>query len=67
MLKYVPTYLVTLYIQHSTLLGPIFCTKNEKIYFEENKFSKRFGECPFFYLHKKPNNFECHMMYKVTM
>ena len=43
-----------LYIQHLTLLGPFFCTKNEKIDFEENKFNERFGECSFF-LHQKTN------------
>ena len=26
-------------------MGPFFCTKNEKIDFEENKFNERFGEC----------------------
>ena len=25
--------------------GSNFCTKNEKIGFEENKFNERFGEC----------------------
>ena len=51
-LKYVPTYLVTLYIWDSMLMGPIVCTKNKKVDFEEKKFIERFGECSFF-LHQK--------------
>ena len=48
-LKYVPTFkLVTLYIWDSTLMGPIVCTKNEKVDFEEKKFIEKFGECSFF-------------------
>ena len=36
---------VTLYTYDSTLMGLFFCTTNEKIDFEENKFNERFGEC----------------------
>ena len=36
--KYVPIYLVTLYIQHSTLMGPFLWTKNEK---KTNIYKKR--------------------------
>ena len=45
-------------------MGPFFCTKNEKIDFEENKFNERFCECSSFYI-KRPNNIEC-LLYKVT-
>ena len=51
-LNYVSTQLLTLYIQHLTLLGPFFCTKNKKLDFEENKFNERFGDCSVF-LHLK--------------
>ena len=33
-------------------LGSFLCTKNKNIYFEENKFTERFGECSFFYIIK---------------
>ena len=36
------------------LLGPIFCTKNEKKYFEENEFNERIGECLGFITSKDP-------------
>ena len=45
-------------------MGLFFCTTNEKIDFEENKFNERFGECSFFYI-KRPVNVESHM-YKVA-
>ena len=45
-------------------MGPIVCTKNKKVDFEEKKFIERFGECSFFYI-KRPINVESHM-YKVT-
>ena len=50
-----------LYIWHLTLLGPFFCTKNEKNDFEEKKFNERFGECSIFSTSKDPigNNIEC--------
>ena len=32
------------------LMGPFFCTKNEKIDFEEKKIIERFGVLSFFYL-----------------
>ena len=60
-LKYVPAYLVTLYICHSTLLGQSFCTKHEKIDFKENESDERFGESSL----KGPNNIEC-FTYKVS-
>ena len=47
------------------LMGPFFCTNNEEIDFEENKFNEFFGECSFFYI-KRPITIECHM-YKVTL
>ena len=53
-LKYVPTYLVTLYIcMRLNVNGSnsIVCTKNEKVDYEENKFIERFCECSF--LHQK--------------
>jgi hypothetical protein len=43
--------------------GSIFGTTNENKYFEENKFSERFGERSFFYI-KRPINVDSHM-YKV--
>ena len=46
-------------------MGPIFCTKNEKIDFEENKFNERFGAFSGFFYIKRPINVEFHM-YKVT-
>ena len=49
LLKYVLTYLVTLYLWHSTLLGPLY---KKKIDCEEKKFNQRFDECSLF-LHGK--------------
>ena len=42
--KYIPTYLVTLYIEDSTLFGLFFCfvEKTKKNDFEENKFNEKF-------------------------
>ena len=44
--------------------GSIFCTKNEKNDFKEQKFNERFDERSFFYI-KRPINVESHK-YKVT-
>ena len=51
MLKYVKAYLVT-FNMRLNVNGSIFCLKNEKIDFKENKFNERFGECSGF-LHQK--------------
>ena len=40
--KYVSIYLITLYIQHSTLMGPFWWTKNEKKNFEKRNLVKDF-------------------------
>ena len=80
-LKYVLTYLLTLYIQPSALLGkegcnwghglsaaikpcpqlqpslllgPFFCTLNEKINILKKTFYERFGECSDFLKSKDP-------------
>ena len=52
------TYLGTLYIQHSTLLGQFFVQKTK------NKFDEQFGECSFS-LHQNKIIHEC-CMYNVT-
>ena len=48
----------------NTLMGSFLCTKNEKKYFEENKFKESFCEFQFFYI-KRPIDVEFHM-YKVN-
>ena len=47
------------------LMGPFFCTRNEKNDFKENKFNVKFGECLFVFYIKRPIKVESHM-YKVT-
>ena len=45
-------------------MGPFFCTKNEKIDFEESQFNVRFGECSFF-TSKDTLTLSLILMYKV--
>ena len=52
----------TLFIWHSMLLGPSFCTKNKKKCFEGKNSMERLVSV--FYI-KRPNNVEC-CIYKIT-
>ena len=54
--------ILVIYFVHMRLdvNGSIFCTKDEKIDFEENKFNVRFGECSVFDV-KRPINVESYV------
>ena len=41
--------------------GSIFCTKNKKIDFEENKFNERFGDCSYLLHQNTRYNDESHV------
>ena len=46
--------LLSYFIHMRLNVNPFFCTKNQKIDFEEKKFSERFGECLVYFTSKDP-------------